>query len=79
MIYKVKRDLIWIEMQTNLNMRICLFARMQDTHHNRKTNKQTPWPLVRERTIPTERPPLVDETHHNTRRENGKVRNIFDS
>jgi hypothetical protein len=24
-------------------------------------NKQTPWPLVRERTIPTERPPLVDE------------------
>jgi hypothetical protein len=21
-----------------------------------KTNKQTPWPLVRERTIPTERP-----------------------
>jgi hypothetical protein len=26
-----------------------------------KTNKQTPWPLVCERTIPTERPPLVDE------------------
>jgi hypothetical protein len=26
-----------------------------------KTKKQTPWPLVRERTIPTERPPLVDE------------------
>jgi hypothetical protein len=26
-----------------------------------KTNKQTPWPLVRERTILTERPPLVDE------------------
>jgi hypothetical protein len=27
-----------------------------------KTNKkQTPWSLVRERTIPTERPPLVDE------------------
>jgi hypothetical protein len=24
-------------------------------------NKQTPWPLVRERTIPTDRPPLVDE------------------
>jgi hypothetical protein len=23
--------------------------------------KQTPWALVRERTIPTERPPLVDE------------------
>jgi hypothetical protein len=26
-----------------------------------QTKKQTPWPLVRERTIPTERPPLVDE------------------
>jgi hypothetical protein len=24
-------------------------------------SKQTPWPLVRERTIPTDRPPLVDE------------------
>jgi hypothetical protein len=24
--------------------------------------KQTPWPLVRKRTILTERPPLVDET-----------------
>jgi hypothetical protein len=23
--------------------------------------KQTPWPLVRKRTIPTERPPLVSE------------------
>jgi hypothetical protein len=27
----------------------------------KQTNKQTPWPLVRERTIPTDRPPLVDE------------------
>jgi hypothetical protein len=26
-----------------------------------QTKKQTPWPLVRERTIPTGRPPLVDE------------------
>jgi hypothetical protein len=26
-----------------------------------KQTKQTPWPLVRERTVPTERPPLVDE------------------
>jgi hypothetical protein len=25
------------------------------------TNKQTPWPLVRKRTIPTERPPLLGE------------------
>jgi hypothetical protein len=28
---------------------------------NEKTNEQTPWPLVRERTISTERLPLVDE------------------
>jgi hypothetical protein len=25
------------------------------------SNKQTPWPLVRERTIPTDRQPLLDE------------------
>jgi hypothetical protein len=25
------------------------------------TKNETPWPLVRKRTIPTERPPLVDE------------------
>jgi hypothetical protein len=31
------------------------------TYIYNKTNKQTPWPLVRERTIPTERPPLVNE------------------
>jgi hypothetical protein len=27
--------------------------------YKQQTNKQTPWPLVRERTIPTERPPLM--------------------
>jgi hypothetical protein len=27
----------------------------------KKQTKQTPWPLVRKRIIPTERPPLVDE------------------
>jgi hypothetical protein len=27
----------------------------------RPGQKETPWPLVRERIIPTERPPLVDE------------------
>jgi hypothetical protein len=26
-----------------------------------KKKKKTPWPLVRERTISTDRPPLVDE------------------
>jgi hypothetical protein len=29
--------------------------------HKNNTKKETPWPLVRERTIPTERQPLVDE------------------
>jgi hypothetical protein len=33
----------------------------QLTTTTKKQNKQTPWPLVRERTIPTDRPPLVDE------------------
>jgi hypothetical protein len=28
---------------------------------SQKYIKQTPWPLVREQTIPTDRPPLVDE------------------
>jgi hypothetical protein len=26
-----------------------------------QTKQQTPWPLVHERTIPTKRPPIVDE------------------
>jgi hypothetical protein len=30
-------------------------------NRRRRPNKQTPWPLVRKRTITTERPPLVDE------------------
>jgi hypothetical protein len=33
----------------------------QLTNDYYKKTKQTPWPLVRERTIPTEQPPLVDE------------------
>jgi hypothetical protein len=31
------------------------------TDCGKQTNKQTPWPLVCKRTIPTERPPLVNE------------------
>jgi hypothetical protein len=31
-----------------------------NTNILRQTN-QPPWPLVRKRTIPTERPPLIDE------------------
>jgi uncharacterized membrane-anchored protein YhcB (DUF1043 family) len=41
------------------------WQRLVTAAHNKqdpnKTNKQTPWPLVSERTIPTEQPPLVDE------------------
>jgi hypothetical protein len=33
----------------------------QDNKCGNKQKKQTLWPLVRERTIPTDRPPLVDE------------------
>jgi hypothetical protein len=34
----------------------------QPLHSQLQTSQHlTPWPLVRERTIPTERPPLVDE------------------
>jgi hypothetical protein len=31
------------------------------THTHKQTNKQTPWPLVREQIIPTELPALVYE------------------
>jgi hypothetical protein len=37
-----------------------IVANFNDENNSHK-QKQTPWPLVRERTIPTERPPLVDE------------------
>jgi hypothetical protein len=36
-------------------------CRTRGTRYKGPETKQTPWPLVRERTIPTERPPLVDE------------------
>jgi hypothetical protein len=32
-----------------------------DPRVTKHKQKQTPWPLVRERTIPTDRPPLIDE------------------
>jgi hypothetical protein len=35
-------------------------GRLGPAAYNKQT-KQTPWPLVRKRTIPTERPPLVNE------------------
>jgi hypothetical protein len=37
------------------------FVHRPEFYKLENTNKQTPWPLVRERTIPTDRPPVVDE------------------
>jgi hypothetical protein len=44
----------------DVEQRSCL-VRTDTENFEAKQTKQTPWPLVRERTIPTERPPLVDE------------------
>jgi hypothetical protein len=52
-------DMDWIQL-TQENKEGNLLTSFQDGLCSKKT-KQTPWPLVRERTIPTERPPLVDE------------------
>jgi hypothetical protein len=38
-----------------------VYSASDRNEYQTKTNKQTPWPLVRERTIPTDRSPLVDE------------------
>jgi hypothetical protein len=35
--------------------------RERERGHTYTQTKQTPWPLVRKRTIPTERPPFVGE------------------
>jgi hypothetical protein len=46
---------------TNFSFKKAVFWDVAPRPQNKQTNKQTPWPLVRERTIPTDRPPLVDE------------------
>jgi hypothetical protein len=33
----------------------------RESQTNKQANKQIPWPLIRERTLPTERPILVGE------------------
>jgi hypothetical protein len=43
------------------NVHIFQMREFRCHHSDQQTNKQTPWPLVRERTIPTNRPPLLDE------------------
>jgi hypothetical protein len=44
------------EVGLEINIEKTKYMLLLSCHH-----KQTPWPLVRKRTIPTERPPLVDE------------------
>jgi hypothetical protein len=41
--------------------RVSIIRRCTYAAKGKHKKQQTPWPLVRERTIPTERPPLVDE------------------
>jgi hypothetical protein len=55
---------ISLQAHTHTNMGNLCFNRPHNTYlHIRVFTlpKQTPWPLVRKRTIPIERPPLVDE------------------
>jgi hypothetical protein len=50
--------LVGFEIFTEVSMKNAVYW---DIKTNFLPNKQTPWPLLRMRTIPTERPPLVDE------------------
>jgi hypothetical protein len=38
---------------------LCSMFFLQTVYYDKRNRKQTPWPLVRKRNIPTERPPLV--------------------
>jgi hypothetical protein len=46
----------WVDFSVDLRL---VAKRIKSVTYKQKT-KKTPWPLVRKRTIPTERPPLVD-------------------
>jgi hypothetical protein len=55
----------WIEVE-GVDCLIWLFYTVQwRMVLSRIKEKRTPWPVVRKRTIPTERPPLVDEVSAN--------------
>jgi PBP1b-binding outer membrane lipoprotein LpoB len=54
----VTRVLQTIRQQTDVELTP---ASMVSSAQTKKNKKQIPWPLVREGTIPTDRPPLVDE------------------
>jgi hypothetical protein len=61
---QIPHELNWARSRTTAveseRLNACPIA-LQSMWERLLSNKQTPWPLVRERTIPTERPPLVDE------------------
>jgi hypothetical protein len=48
-----------LKSRSMINQRVIRIKHVYIT--NKQTNKQTPWPLVCKRTVPTEPPPLVDE------------------
>jgi hypothetical protein len=52
-----RRVVEWSARRVRTTVNLCFLGR----RIHMTNTKQTPWPLVRERTIPTERPPFVDE------------------
>jgi hypothetical protein len=53
-----------LEYESSLNIINQLAYATDIPLHVEQTNNKTPWPLVRKRTIPTGRPPLVDEIYY---------------
>jgi hypothetical protein len=51
----------WGLKRSSLQLRDHIAGSTVRAKKHRVSNKQSPWPLVRKRTIPTERPPLVGE------------------
>jgi hypothetical protein len=49
------------EVEGSLNEKLRLVLKVATNKKKKKKKTQTPWTLVRKRTIPTERPPLVGE------------------
>jgi hypothetical protein len=52
---------IWKQPEAHTRLRV--YVATMDQYHSKErfSTKPTPWPLVRKRNIPTERPPPVDE------------------
>jgi hypothetical protein len=54
-------DITWRLEQETSALPTEVYSSPYSQPYGRKVLCKTPWPLVRKRTIPTERPPLVDE------------------